>query len=108
MIIDLHNNHNVYILGAGFSHDAGLPLISDFLIRMQLANGSWNGQGHGEEPIVATCFSLLFLSKGLAPVLINKLEYESEGENQNSLPWNRHPQDIRNLTELITGLPGWP
>jgi hypothetical protein len=31
----LHNNHNVYILGAGFSHDAGLPLISDFLVRMR-------------------------------------------------------------------------
>lgn len=31
----LHNNHNVYILGAGFSYDAGLPLVSDFLIRMR-------------------------------------------------------------------------
>lgn len=81
---------------------------ADYLIRMQLANGSWNGQGHGEEPLVATCFSLLFLSKGLAPVLINKLEYESENEVANAPSWNRHPQDIRNLTELITGLPGWP
>lgn len=81
---------------------------ADYLVRMQLASGGWNGQGHGEEPIVATCFSLLFLSKGLAPVLINKLEYESEGDNPNSPSWNRHPQDIRNLTELITGLPGWP
>jgi hypothetical protein len=81
---------------------------ADFLIRMQLQNGSWNGQGHGEEPIVATCFSLLFLSKGLAPVLINKLEYEAEDDNLKAPSWNRHPQDIRNLTELITGLPGWP
>ena len=35
MSIPLQNDHNVYILGAGFSHDAGLPLISDFLLRMR-------------------------------------------------------------------------
>jgi hypothetical protein len=28
-------NYNVYILGAGFSRDAGLPLMSDFLTRMR-------------------------------------------------------------------------
>lgn len=31
----LHNDHNVYILGAGFSREAGLPLISDFLSQMR-------------------------------------------------------------------------
>jgi hypothetical protein len=31
----VHPNHNVYILGAGFSMDAGLPLISNFLNRMR-------------------------------------------------------------------------
>ena len=31
----LRNDHNVYILGAGFSRDAGLPLISDFLSQMR-------------------------------------------------------------------------
>src|SRR4051812_32104045 len=41
----IHTNHNVYILGAGFSIDAGLPLIRDFLQRVGdssewlLANG---------------------------------------------------------------------
>jgi hypothetical protein len=33
--IDLKNDHNAYILGAGFSRDAGLPLISDFLVQMR-------------------------------------------------------------------------
>lgn len=33
--MDLNNDHNVYILGAGFSRDAGLPLISDFLNQMR-------------------------------------------------------------------------
>lgn len=32
-----HNNHNVYILGAGFSVDAGLPVVKDFMQRMRLA-----------------------------------------------------------------------
>jgi hypothetical protein len=31
----LENDHNLYILGAGFSKDAGLPLVSDFLRRMR-------------------------------------------------------------------------
>src|SRR5882757_6919002 len=28
-------NHNVYILGAGFSHEAGFPLMADFMDKMQ-------------------------------------------------------------------------
>jgi hypothetical protein len=33
--INLHLNHNVYILGAGFSYDAGLPLLNNFLNEMR-------------------------------------------------------------------------
>ncbi len=33
--LDIHNDHNVYILGAGFSVDAGLPLVSNFLTKMR-------------------------------------------------------------------------
>ena len=32
---NLDNDHNVYILGAGFSVDANMPVISDFLLRMR-------------------------------------------------------------------------
>src|SRR5882724_4713804 len=32
---DVVTNHNVYILGAGFSKNAGLPLLSDFLNEMR-------------------------------------------------------------------------
>src|SRR5437667_7289878 len=35
MNLPFENDHNVYILGAGFSADAGLPLVSDFLLRMR-------------------------------------------------------------------------
>ena len=83
---------------------------AEFLIRMQSPrDGSWRGQGIGESEVVATCFALLFLSKGLAPVLINKLQYDAEGaDEKDDQCWNRHRHDIRNLTDLITGLPGWP
>lgn len=33
--ISVENDHNVYILGAGFSRSAGLPLMTDFLHRMR-------------------------------------------------------------------------
>jgi hypothetical protein len=35
----LENDHNVYILGAGFSQDAGYPLTNGFLNRMRDAQG---------------------------------------------------------------------
>lgn len=84
---------------------------AEFLVRMQSQrDGSWRGAGHGEQDeVVSTCLALLFLSKGLAPVLINKLQYEPVNPEKKDDPcWNRHRHDIRNLTDLITGLPGWP
>lgn len=71
------------------------------------------GLGHGEsEPVVGTSLALLFLSKGLAPVLIHKLKYGPRdaafGGEIRSRNWNRHPHDLRNLTEQITLLPRWP
>ena len=77
----------------------------------QAADGSWRGTGPETDPIVSTSFALLFLSKGLAPVLINKLKYgpvhpatgEILGDN-----WNKHHNDIRNLTDRISGMKKWP
>ena len=31
----VENDHNVYILGAGFSAGAGLPVIKNFLLRLR-------------------------------------------------------------------------
>lgn len=87
---------------------------TQYLLQLQIQiDGSWLGVGPGEsDPTVATCFSLLFLSKGLAPVLINKLKYGPKQKNNfNALAdhsWNRHPRDVRNLTDLICNLPKWP
>ncbi len=66
--------------------------------------GMWVGKNNEQDPIVSSSLALLFLSKGLAPVLINKLQYDSnEAEG-----WNRHPYEIRNLTDRISGAPRWP
>lgn len=47
--MNLHNDHNVYILGAGFSREANLPLIHDFLIRMRDSHEWLVSQGRRRE-----------------------------------------------------------
>ena len=81
---------------------------AELLVNAQLVRGNWRGSGHAEtQEIVATSFALLFLSKGLAPILISKLKYGPPGIPDDN-NWNKHRDDIRNLTDLITGLPKWP
>ena len=76
-------------------------------------DGHWVGTGsHEAQPVCGTSLALLFLSKGLAPVLINKLKYGTRHPNNPNIlldnNWNRHPRDVRNLTELISSMPRWP
>ena len=76
-------------------------------------SGSWVGSGFLENSeVLSTTYALLFLSKGLAPVLINKLKYGPRHPNNPNETldnaWNRHPRDVRNLTELISSMPKWP
>lgn len=85
-----------------------------FLIRGQNADGHWgSASGAGEQdPVVGTSFALLFLSKGMAPVLINKLKFGPPAErNAKGIAvedWNRHRHDVHNLTDMISGMPKWP
>ena len=64
--------------------------------------GSWRSAGIESDELIASSFALLFLSKGLAPVLVNKLQFG------NNADWNQHRDDARNLVEHITTLPKWP
>lgn len=84
-----------------------------FLIRGQGGDGHWVGNGAGEQDaVIGTSFALLFLSKGMAPVLINKLKFGPPAErNAKGLAvedWNRHRHDVHNLTDMISGMPKWP
>jgi hypothetical protein len=50
-----------------------------------------------------TCFGLLFLSRGRAPVVFNKLQYEVEpaGEKAKAANWNQRPRDAANLAKWV-------
>ncbi len=69
----------------------------------------WSASGEGA--VVGTCLSLLFLSKGLSPVLINKLQYGPRDANTGAIvraDWNRHRHDVSNLVDAISIRPLWP
>lgn len=58
--------------------------------------GYWQGALVESNKILATSFAVLFLAKGRAPVLINKLRY---GPNDD---WNNDPGDVQNLTSTVS------
>jgi len=67
-------DHNWYVEGA------------EHLVKSRGGSGSWGSLSN-------TCFAILFLYKGRAPVLYNKLEFDGD--------WNPHRRDIANLTAYI-------
>ena len=70
-----------------------------YFVTAQHGDGSWLERGTSR--VVSTCFGLLFLSKGLSRVVVNKLDYISAGKEEASDgDWNRHPLDVSNLVEF--------
>lgn len=70
---------------------------AEFLVKNQNADGSWNPGGHGNN-ITGTVWALLFLVKGRAPVMMNKLEYAIDLHgDKGKTNWNERPRDIANL-----------
>jgi hypothetical protein len=62
-------------------------------------SGYWRGASvvEGEDPpVVPTSFALLFLAKGRAPVLVNKLRHPPRND------WNNDADDVRNLVNLVS------
>lgn len=83
---------------------------AEFLIKRQSGRGFWQGQsGIDKAPILSTSFALLFLSKGLSPVVVSKLKFGGGpgAEIPESL-WNQHPRDVHHLMDYISGQDGWP
>jgi hypothetical protein len=64
----------------------------EFLVEEQKKrqDGSWAGRGLDGQPVIATSFALLFLSKGRTPILISKLAHTNDD-------WNNDRNDARNL-----------
>ncbi|MGP0067778.1 MAG: DUF4159 domain-containing protein, partial [Isosphaeraceae bacterium] len=58
-------------------------------------SGFWRGANQ-ESELVATSFALLFLAKGRAPVLVNKLRHLPVGD------WNHDPDDVRKMVGVVS------
>jgi hypothetical protein len=81
------------------------------LLKEQDADGSWGSGGFSasqdtpavEGGVFNTAFSLLFLSRGRAPVLFNKLQYNTVGSGKKvtEANWNQRPRDVANLTRFL-------
>jgi hypothetical protein len=69
-----------------------------WLMGKQAKNGSFSETGKGGSA-EDTAFAVLFLSRGRAPVIINKLDY-SGGEPK--VYWNTRPRDIARLTRWVS------
>jgi hypothetical protein len=69
---------------------------ADYLVKHQEANGSWDG-------LVDTAWALLFLARGRAPVVMNKLQYDlnMHGDTPKVANWNQRPRDAANLAAWI-------
>ncbi len=63
---------------------------AEYLVANQEASGAWHNGN-----IVNTCFAMLFLYKGRAPVIYEKLDMGANVE------WNNHRRDLASLTAYI-------
>ncbi len=84
---------------------------ADFLVQGQnQRDGSWASDSEND-PVIGTSLALLFLSKGIAPVLLNKIEFGPRDRLSREVDenvWNIHARDAANLTEFITTRDKWP
>ncbi len=61
------------------------------LVASQKGDGSMGGGGHGGTKLINTAFSVVFLSRGRVPVMVNKLAIDG-------YQWNNRPRDVANVT----------
>lgn len=76
-----------------FAHGA------EWLFRNQKPDGSWPAE-YGD--LTSTSFGLIFLTRGRAPVAMNKLDYSSATTDpKKQPPWNQRPRDVANVVRWI-------
>jgi hypothetical protein len=78
------------------SHDWYREGAEELIHDQDKLQGYWAGSSIENIPEVATSFALLFLAKGRAPVLVNKLRH-GPGED-----WTNDVDDVRNLVGLVS------
>ncbi|MDB5332538.1 MAG: A-macroglobulin complement component [Phycisphaerales bacterium] len=71
------------------------------LVRSQRADGAWEGGFPGATPLTATSFGVLFLVRGRAPIMMNKLQYDVVASLTGNIAegnWNQRHRDLANLS----------
>jgi hypothetical protein len=68
------------------------------LVKSQSGAGSWTDYG-GDIP--GTSYGIVFLARGRAPVVMNKLEYAHVGGDPKKGGWNQRPRDVANVVRWI-------
>lgn len=79
-------------------------LGAENVVRTQLPDGSWKSNFPGNQPVQDTAFALLFLSRGRAPIVMNKLDHSdaaAEPGGKTVGNWNQRPRDVANVTKWI-------
>jgi hypothetical protein len=92
---------------------------ADYLVKRQKSDGSWKGNGSYFGALPDTCFGILFLARGRAPLLMNKLQHGDQAEapaDRSAKPdalavlkklntkvdWNQRPRDVANLANWVS------
>ena len=98
---------------------------SDYLVRRQNKDGSWKASSSYFGALPDTCFGILFLARGRAPLLMNKLQHGTQVETIAAAPggapaqkpdaltavkklqekpadWNQRPRDVANLSNWVS------
>jgi hypothetical protein len=82
-------------LASGFkyfgSHDWYRELAGR-IVPAQFADGAFGHEDHGNDAIVDTAYTLLFLSRGRHPVMMTKLKFGKY--------WDNRPRDLANLAKF--------
>ncbi len=104
MVGGVYNINNYYLYGlervglaSGYKyfgkHDwfrAG----ASYLLEMQEKNGHWPGGWADGQKLGATAYAMLFLIRGMQPVVFNRLQYSGD--------WNNRPRALANVCHWLT------
>jgi len=71
------------------------------LLAHQNDDGSWGAPGG--TGVADTCFAILFLARGRAPLVLSKLQYDLDqhGDKPRQANWNQRPRDAANLARWL-------
>ena len=88
---------------------SGLKYIGDtdwyqwgatWCVNHQAADGGWQNL----HDIDSTCLCVLFLARGRAPVVMNKVQYDNAAgsDKGQEAPWNERPRDVANFVHWMS------